>query len=85
MISSAMVVGIISVKIAEWNTQAAPTKSMPTHIARLDKMDNYNKPCLSREHEPPTLLYIEPGKQHRHECPSCGKVTIMKSPDIYWC
>lgn len=38
--------------------------------------------CLNQEHEPPTLLYIPPGKQYRHTCPGCGRVTILRPPFI---
>lgn len=31
--------------------------------------------CRHPEHNPPTHLYIPPGKGYRHVCPSCGKIT----------
>ncbi len=41
------------------------------------------KPCLNPSHEPPNMLYIEPGKQYRHVCQGCGKVTILRPPNIH--
>lgn len=28
--------------------------------------------CIHPEHNPPTGLYIPPGKGYRHVCPGCG-------------
>src|SRR6476646_8284584 len=31
--------------------------------------DEFPRPCNHREHEPPTMLYIPPGKKFVHVCP----------------
>ena len=38
--------------------------------------------CLDTSHDPPKFLYIPPGKGYKYVCPSCGKVTILKKPNI---
>ena len=35
--------------------------------------------CTHIKHSPPGMILIPPGKQLRHTCPGCGKVTIVKS------
>ena len=35
--------------------------------------------CRSQDHNPPTHLYIPPGKIYRHVCSGCGKVTRLRS------
>lgn len=54
----------------------------------VDKWDDkkmpfsQKEPCLDREHNAPTHLYIPPGDTYRHKCPSCGKVQIISPPNI---
>lgn len=38
--------------------------------------------CLDASHEPPSHLYIPPGKGYRHICPTCGKTTDLIPPQI---
>lgn len=38
--------------------------------------------CTHPQHNPPSHLYIPPGKGYRHKCPSCGKVMEVYSPNI---
>lgn len=35
-------------------------------------------PCLYEEHNPPMHLYVPPGKQYRHVCPSCGYTIVIR-------
>lgn len=35
------------------------------------------KTCNHSEHEPPTHLYIPPGKGYRHICPGCGEIKVI--------
>lgn len=34
--------------------------------------------CRHPEHEPPSHLYIPPGKQYRHICPGCGRESVLR-------
>lgn len=38
--------------------------------------------CRNPEHNPPTHLYIPPGKGYKHVCPGCGHVIILSSPTV---
>ena len=40
-----------------------------------------DKTCIHPEHEPPTGLYIPPGKGYRHVCPACKTVKDVIPPD----
>ena len=40
------------------------------------------KPCLDPAHEPPTHLYIPPGKGYRHVCRSCGNTRLLFSSAV---
>lgn len=42
----------------------------------FDLEDN-DRRCKHREHNPPMHLYIPPGKGYRHVCPGCGREVIM--------
>lgn len=33
--------------------------------------------CRHPQHEPPTGLYIPPGKGYRHICPGCGSARVV--------
>ena len=33
--------------------------------------------CRHQEHEPPTGLYIPPGKGYRHICPGCSSERVV--------
>jgi len=35
------------------------------------------KPCSHPSHNPPSHLFIPPGKGYRHVCPGCGKITNL--------
>lgn len=39
-----------------------------------------DKTCIHPEHEPPTGLYIPPGKGYRHVCPACKTVKDVIPP-----
>jgi hypothetical protein len=41
------------------------------------------KPCIHREHEPPRNIVIRPGTVLEHECPACGKITIIRPTKFY--
>lgn len=38
--------------------------------------------CTNPEHDVPSHLHIPQGKGYRHVCPSCGKVQVVKPPQI---
>lgn len=40
--------------------------------------------CLDLMHEPPKFLYIPPGKQYRHICPSCGFESVIRGNQVRW-
>jgi len=40
--------------------------------------------CRDSSHKPPMHLYIPPGHQYRHVCPSCGMETVLTPPTISW-
>ena len=40
-----------------------------------------DKTCIHPEHDPPTGLYIPPGKGYRHVCPACKTVKDVIPPD----
>ncbi|MPT12828.1 hypothetical protein [Comamonas sp.] len=40
-----------------------------------------DKTCIHPEHDPPTGLYIPPGKGYRHVCPGCKTVKDVIPPD----
>lgn len=42
------------------------------------------KPCTHREHEPPRHIVIKPGEALEHECPGCGKITILRPSMVTW-
>lgn len=35
--------------------------------------------CRDPGHEAPNMLYVPPGKQYRHVCPTCGYTVILRS------
>lgn len=49
-----------------------------------DKRRKTDDPCLDPEHNPPTHLYIPPGKTHVHICPTCGTTITVTTPLIHW-
>ncbi len=38
--------------------------------------------CNHKEHNPPSHLYIPPGKGYRHICPACNNVIEIIPPQI---
>lgn len=40
-----------------------------------------SKPCNHREHEPPSMVYLKPGR-YEHTCPGCGHVTYFSVPEV---
>jgi len=56
---------------------------MPTRKIKLrDKW--LPKICRHRDHEYPKHLVIKPGEAYEHVCPGCGRVTILRGPDVTW-
>lgn len=39
-------------------------------------------PCVHREHEPPRHIVIKAGETLEHECPACGRKTILRGSEI---
>ena len=48
----------------------------------IEDIPNWEQPCNSPEHKPPMHIYIPAGKQLRHTCPKCGKITIVKPLNV---
>ncbi len=44
----------------------------------FEPIPGYAEPCRDPSHQPPTMLYIPPGQQYRHVCPTCGAVVILR-------
>jgi hypothetical protein len=40
------------------------------------------KPCLSRDHNPPTMIVLSPGI-YEHTCSACGHKTTFTVPGVY--
>jgi hypothetical protein len=40
--------------------------------------DPHWKFCTDPAHEPPTALYVPPGKLYRHVCPGCGAQALLR-------
>jgi len=38
--------------------------------------------CVHPEHQPPSLLYIPPGKIYRHVCPACGYTVRLRGSSV---
>lgn len=80
-------------KITAWkettfNMQFTPDNK--TYLGKWDYSPKVNEdsdkaviPCLGKQHEPPTHLYVPPGESFTHICPNCGKKTVIKSLPIY--
>lgn len=41
-------------------------------------------PCVNAEHNPPTMMFFEPGV-YEHECPACGAKVIFKVTERTMC
>jgi hypothetical protein len=42
------------------------------------------QPCLHPEHNPPTMIVLEPGT-YEHTCPGCGRtITFVVPPRPTW-
>ena len=41
------------------------------------------KPCWHPEHNPPSLIALEPGN-YRHTCPGCGREVTFMVPAKVW-
>jgi len=39
--------------------------------------------CLSKEHNPATMLYRTPGT-YEHTCPNCGKKVVFTVPQVIY-
>lgn len=49
----------------------------------LEKIRDIPKPCYHPEHNPPTMIVLEPGV-YRHTCPQCGHVTEFSVQGYSW-
>lgn len=47
---------------------------MPT---RIEKIEDIKRNCNHPDHTPPMFIHIPAGHRMVHECPQCGKVTIV--------
>lgn len=48
----------------------------------LKKIGDLITPCRHPEHEPPSMVVLEPGV-YEYECPGCGAKTIFTVPAVY--
>lgn len=44
----------------------------------LEPIPREELPCMDSQHSPPSHLYIPPGMQLRHRCPSCGREVVVR-------
>lgn len=54
---------------------------MPLKPINPDNPNWIPKPCLHREHNPPGHMVIR--EPMEHECPACGKITILRPLQIF--
>ena len=47
----------------------------------LKKIADMPKPCLHPEHNPPTMIVLEPGT-YEYTCPGCGEKTTFVVPQV---
>ena len=47
----------------------------------IRKIADHSATCKNPDHNPPTHIYLEPGIWE-HQCPQCGKKTIINIPVI---
>ena len=50
-----------------------PLKKLPDDTAWYIKLG----PCDSPEHNPPNMIYLEPGT-YEHTCPQCKRAVVFK-------
>jgi len=41
--------------------------------------------CNHPGHNPPTMLWIPPGKRYRHVCPGCGFECVLHGSRVRFC
>lgn len=59
-----------------------PLRKLPEHEGgwRLEP----EQPCTHAEHNPPTMIVLEPGL-YEHTCPGCGKEQRFRvQPPVMW-
>jgi predicted RNA-binding Zn-ribbon protein involved in translation (DUF1610 family) len=39
--------------------------------------------CMHPNHNPPMYISLPKGTSHKHTCPSCGTVQIIRTPDVW--
>lgn len=39
--------------------------------------------CMHPNHNPPMYICVPKGSSHKHTCPSCGEVQIIRSQNIW--
>jgi predicted RNA-binding Zn-ribbon protein involved in translation (DUF1610 family) len=47
----------------------------------IEDIPQWDQPCNSPEHNPPTHICIPYGKQLKHTCPKCGSIMIIRGAD----
>lgn len=50
-------------------------------LPQKDELWDLPKPCMSREHNPPTMIVLKPGT-HIWICPLCGQEQMVYVPRI---
>ncbi len=77
-----------------YNEQIQETAGFINVLKKLEsESENQEKPggffdlpkiqiCNHKSHNPPSHLYIPPGKGYTHICPGCGKRSILIPPQV---
>lgn len=50
---------------------------MPFLPQRPEDKPKYSDTCTHPEHNPPTMIVLEPGI-HRYQCPACKYITVIR-------
>jgi len=76
-----------------WDEAIAAVQNRIEQLLSLDAVDtvrevllpigNIVPPCMDPAHNPPSHLYIPPGTNHTHTCPSCGAKVTMGAPIMF--
>lgn len=77
-----------------WDEAIAAVQVRIEQLLSLDAVDtvrevllpitNLKQPiCHDPSHNPPSHLYIPPGTNHTHTCPSCGFTCQMTAPIVF--
>jgi hypothetical protein len=60
-----------------------PLRKLPDPPSDWPVWTAQKKTCLHPEHDPPTMILLEPG-MYEHTCPDCGYVTTFRIVRPEW-